>query len=57
MGANDFKLNNVPFSALKSVNINVSRSAAPNQALVPTSHYNCDVKYSYHNICAQFHKD
>ena len=24
MGANDFKLNNVPFSALKSVNINVS---------------------------------
>ena len=44
MGANDFKLNNSPFSALKSVNINVSRSAAPKLALVPASNYNCDVK-------------
>ena len=31
------------FSALKSVNINVSRSAAPKVALVPTSRYKCDV--------------
>ena len=44
MGAHDFKLNNVPFSALKSVNINVSMSADPKLALVPASHYNCDVK-------------
>ena len=29
MGAHDFKLNKVPFFALKSVNINVSRFAAP----------------------------
>ena len=44
MGAHDFKLNNVPFSALKSVHINVSTSAAPKLALVLASHYNCDVK-------------
>ena len=42
--AHDFKLNKVPFSALKSVNINVSRSAAPQLALVPASRYNCDAK-------------
>ena len=35
MGAHDFKLNEVPFFALKSVNINVSMSAAPRLALVP----------------------
>ena len=57
MGANDFKLNKVPFSALKLVNINVSRSAVPKLALVPASHYNCDVKWSYHNVCAKFHQD
>ena len=44
MGAHDFKLNKVPFSVLKSVNINVLRSAAPKLALVPASHYNCVVK-------------
>ena len=43
MGADDFKLNKVPLFALKSVNINVSRSAAPELALVPASRYNCDV--------------
>ena len=35
MGTHDFKLNKVPFFARKPVNINVSRSAAPKQALVP----------------------
>ena len=55
MGANDFKLNKVPFSALRSVNINVSRSAAPKLALVTASRYNCDVKKSYLNVCAKFH--
>ena len=49
MGAHDFKLNKVPFSALKSVNINVSRPAA----LVPASPYNCDVKESTLNVCAK----
>ena len=44
MGTHDFKLNKVPFSALKSVNVNVSRSAAPKLALMPASLYNCDVK-------------
>ena len=44
MGVHDFKLNKVPFSALKSVDINVSRSAAPKLALVPAIRYNCDVK-------------
>ena len=42
MGAHDFKLNKVPFSALKFVNINVLLSAAPKLALVPASRYNCN---------------
>ena len=49
------KLNKVPFSALKSININVSRSATPKLALVPASRYNCDVKESNLNFCAKFH--
>ena len=44
MGAHDFKLKKVPFPTLKKVNINVSRSAAPELAFVPASRYNCDVK-------------
>ena len=44
MGAHDFKLKKVPFPTLRKVNINVSRSAAPELALVPVSRYNCDVK-------------
>ena len=55
MGAHDFKLDKVPFPALKSVNINVSRSAAPQLALVPASRYNCDVKESNLNVGAKFH--
>ena len=55
MGAHDFKLNKVPFSALKSVNINVSRSASHNLAFVPASRYYRDVNFSYHNVCAKFH--
>ena len=43
MGAHDFKVNKVPFFALKSVNINVSMSAAPKLGLVPVSLYYCDV--------------
>ena len=57
MEAHDFKLNKVPFPALKSVNIIVLRSAAPKQALVPASRYNCDVKESNLNVCAKFHND
>ena len=34
MGAQDFKLNKVPLFALKSVNINVSLSAAPKLAFI-----------------------
>ena len=55
MGAHDFKLKKVPFPTLKKVNINVLRSAAPTLALVPASHYNCDVKLSNRNVCAKFH--
>ena len=44
MGAHDFKLNKVTFFALKSVNINVSRFAAPKLALVPANRYDCDIK-------------
>ena len=38
------KFNKVALFLEKTVNINVSRSAAPKLALVPASHYNCDVK-------------
>ena len=54
MGAHDFKLNKVPFSALNSVKINVSRSATPKLAFVPASRYNCDIKQSNLNVCAMF---
>ena len=55
MGAHDFKLNKVPLFALKSVNINVSLSAAPKLALVSASRYYCDVNWPNHNVCAKFH--
>ena len=55
MGAHDFKLNKVPLFALKSVNINVSRSAPPKLALVPASCDMCDVKQSNLKGCAKFH--
>ena len=54
MGAHDFKLNKVPLFALKSVNINVSLSAAPKLALVPASLYCCNVNWSYHNSVPSF---
>ena len=54
MGAHDFKLKKVPLFALKSLNINVSLSAAPKLALVPASRYYCNVNWSYHNACAKF---
>ena len=43
MGAHDFKRIKVPLFTRKSVNINVSLSAAPKLALVPTSRHYCDV--------------
>ena len=55
MGAHDFKLIKGPLFPQKSVNINVSRSAAPKLALVPASCYMCDVKQSNLNVCAKFH--
>ena len=55
MEAHDFKLIKVPLLSRKSVNINVSLSAATKLALVPASRYNCDVNFSNHNVCAKFH--
>ena len=55
MGAHDFKLIKMPFSSRKSVNINVSLSAAPKLALVPASRDYRDVSWSNHNVCAKFH--
>ena len=55
MGAHDFKLNKVHLFSRKSVNVNVSGSAAPKLAFVPASRYYCDVNWSYHNVCAKFH--
>ena len=40
-GAQDFILNKMPFFARKSVNTNVSLSAAQKLALVPASCQNC----------------
>ena len=57
MGANDFNHNKLPLFSRKSVNINVSLSAAPKLALVPASRYYCDVNWSYYNVCAKFHLD
>ena len=57
MGAHDFKLNKVPLFSHKSVNINVSLSAAPKLAIVPAGRYYCDVNWTYHNVCAKFHQD
>ena len=56
-GAHDFKLNKVPLFSRKSVNVNVSLSAAPKLALVPESRYYCDVNNSYLNVVAKFHKN
>ena len=55
MGAHGFKLNKVSLFSRKTVNINVSFSAAPKVALVPASRYYCGVNLSYHNVCAKFH--
>ena len=55
MEAHDYKLIKVPLFSRKSLNINVSLSAAPKLALVPASHYYCNVNWSYHNVCAKFH--
>ena len=55
MGAHDFKLIKVPLFSRKSVNINVSLSAAQQLALMPANRYYCDVNWSYHNVCANFH--
>ena len=54
MGTNDFKLIKVSLFSRKSVNINVSLSVAPKQALVPASRYYCNVNWSYHNVCAKY---
>ena len=43
MGTHDFKYNKVPVFGRKTGNINTSMSAAPILALVPASHYYCDV--------------
>ena len=55
MGAHHFKYNKVPLLARKTGNINTSMFAAPKLALVPASRFYCDVKWSYHNVCAKFH--
>ena len=54
-GSHDFENNKVPLFWSKTGKINTSMSAAPKQALVPASHYYCDVTLSYHNVYAKFH--
>ena len=55
MGAHVFKYNKVPLFARKTGNINTSMSVAPELALMPASHYYCDVTWSYHNVYSKFH--
>ena len=55
MGTHNFKCNKVPLFAEKPWTINTSMSAAPKLVLVPSSRYNFDVAWSYHNVCAKFH--
>ena len=55
MGAHDFKLIKVSLFYRKSMNIDVSLSAAPKLAFVPASRNYCDVNWSYQDICAKFH--
>ena len=55
MGAHYFEYNKASLFARKKGNINTSMSTAPNLALVPISRYNCDVNWSFHNICTKFH--
>ena len=43
METHDFKYNKVPLFGRKTGNINTSMSNAPKLALVPASHYYCDV--------------
>ena len=57
MGAHDFENNKVPLFGPKTGKINTSMSAVPKLVLVPASRYYCDVNWSYHNVCAKFHKD
>ena len=55
-GSHDFKYTlKVRLFARKTGDINTSMSAAPKLALVPASHYYCDVTWSYHNVCDKFH--
>ena len=54
METHDFKYNKVHIFARKIGNVNTSMIAAPKLALVPASRYNCDVTWSYHNVCAKF---
>ena len=55
LGVHNFKYKKVPFFARKTGNINPLMFAAPKLALVPASHYYCDVTWLYHNVCAKFH--
>ena len=57
MEAHDFENNTVPLFGRKPGNINTSMSAAQKLALVPASRFYSDVNWSYHNVCAKFHKD
>ena len=54
MGAHDFENNKVPLLGRKTGKINTSMSVSPKLALGPASRYNCDVNWSYHNVCATF---
>ena len=54
MGVHYFILNKMPLFARKSVNTNVSLSAAQKLALVPVSRQNCYENKSYVNVCSKF---
>ena len=55
MGAHDIEYNKVPLFGRKTGKIKILMSAAPKFNLVLAIRYNCDVNWSYHNVCAKFH--
>ena len=55
MGAQNFIYNKVPLFTRKPGNMNSSMTAVSKLALVPASHYYCDVNWPYLNVCAKFH--
>ena len=54
MGANDFKLNKVPLFHSKTSEYLCFEVCCPETNSCLANCYNCDIKFSYFNVCAKF---